>query len=48
MHMVPEINLNKEIQYDHLFGSSSEVVKVSKLLMKVCQERDRILNILRN
>ena len=47
-HLAPEIELRKQIHYGHLFGSSSEVVQVSKLLSKLCKERENILQMLNN
>ena len=44
-HIAPKIN--SKIRYENLFGSSSELIEVAETLFRICQERDKILNILK-
>ena len=47
-HLAPEIELRKHVQYAHIFGSPSEVIQISKLFSKLCQEREKTLQMFNN
>ena len=41
--LVPELDSNKTVKYEHIFGSVKEMAAVSELLIKVTEERDEML-----
>ena len=45
--LVPELDNNNTIKYEHIFGSVKEMAAVSKLLIKITEERDELLKLLR-
>ena len=44
LHFVPELN-NTTVQYKDIFGNIDEVKEASKLLYKVCKEREALLEL---
>ena len=44
-HFVPEI-LKTNVKYEDMFGSVDKIIHVSKLLHKVCNERESLLKLI--
>ena len=43
-HFVPEI-LKSKVRYEDIFGSIDQIIEASKLLKKICKEREELLKV---
>ena len=43
-HFVPEIQ-KTNVQYKDIFGTIEQIIQASKLLLKVCKERESLLSL---
>ena len=43
---IPELQSNKTIKYEHIFGNVTQKVNAAKLLYKIVQERENMLHVL--
>ena len=44
-HFVPEIQISN-VRYEDIFGNTEEIIEASKLLKKVCKEREELLKLI--
>ena len=43
---IPELQSNRNIKYEHIFGNMSEKRQAIKLIFKIVQEREKLLHVL--
>ena len=43
---IPELQSNKTVKYEHIFGNETQKVNAAKLLYKIVQERENLLHAL--